>query len=325
MLILIVSYYEQKITLITLAHRRDQRPNEQPERASVKESDDLVVIYNRVPKTGSTSFVGIAYDLCGRNGFNVVHLNTSKNSHVMSLADQVRLTWNITQWTERHPLLLHGHIAFLDFGKLGLTTAQPVLINLIRRPLDRLISYYYFLRNGDNFRPNLVRKKQGDKRSFDDCVAENGRDCRVENLWLQIPFFCGQHSDCWKPGNKWALEEAKRNLVDHYLLVGVTEEMREFVQILEYSLPRMFRGATLLYEKGNKSHLRKTFHKLPPNSETIAKIQQSRVWQMENEFYQFVVDNFHFIRDKTLLKPADQLTYRDRGQQFFYEKIRPKS
>ena len=52
--------------------------------------DDLVVIYNRVPKTGSTSFAGIAYDLCTRNKFHVLHVNVTRNNHVLSVADQVR-------------------------------------------------------------------------------------------------------------------------------------------------------------------------------------------------------------------------------------------
>lgn len=57
-------------------------------------------------------------------------------------------------------------------------------------------------------------------------------------MWLQIPFFCGQAAECWEPGSKWALEQAKRNLVNEYFLVGVTEQMDDFIDLLERSLPR---------------------------------------------------------------------------------------
>lgn len=40
------------------------------------------------------------------------------------------------------------------------------------------------------------------------------------------------------PGSYWALEQAKFNLVNNYFLVGVTEEMENFVNLLELSLPR---------------------------------------------------------------------------------------
>ena len=128
-------------------------------------------MYNRVPKTGSTSFTGLAYDLCGRNKFNVLHLNTSKNSHVLSLSDQYRFAQNITRWTEKHPALFHGHIAYFDFAAFGVDKL-PVFINIVREPIDRLVSYYYFLRYGDDFRPYLSRRRQGDRKSIDECVAE---------------------------------------------------------------------------------------------------------------------------------------------------------
>lgn len=46
------------------------------------------------------------------------------------------------------------------------------------------------------------------------------------------------------PGNEWALEEAKRNLINQYLLVGVTEEITNFISVLEAVIPSFFNGAT---------------------------------------------------------------------------------
>lgn len=51
--------------------------------------EDMIVIYNRVPKTGSTSFAGIVYDLCKSNKFHVVHINMTKNAKTLALSDQV--------------------------------------------------------------------------------------------------------------------------------------------------------------------------------------------------------------------------------------------
>lgn len=53
-----------------------------------------------------------------------------------------------------------------------------------------------------------------------------------------------------EPGNKWALEMAKENVLRHYLLVGVTEELGDFVAVLEAVLPRFFRGAVKLFQEG---------------------------------------------------------------------------
>ncbi|MEQ2300958.1 Heparan sulfate 2-O-sulfotransferase 1 [Ameca splendens] len=88
-------------------------------------------------------------------------------------------------------------------------------------------------------------------QTFDECVSSGGSDCAPEKLWLQIPFFCGHHSECWNAGSRWALEQAKYNLVNEYLLVGVTEELEDFIMILEAALPRFFKGAADLYRTGS--------------------------------------------------------------------------
>lgn len=60
---------------------------------------------------------------------------------------------------------------------------------------------------------------------------------------------------CRAAGSRWALQQAKFNLVNEYLLVGVTEELEDFVMILEAALPRFFRGATELYRTGGNPEL----------------------------------------------------------------------
>ncbi|XP_057698158.1 heparan sulfate 2-O-sulfotransferase 1-like [Corythoichthys intestinalis] len=287
-----------------------------------EDDDDTVIIYNRVPKTASTSFTNIAYDLCAKNRFHVLHINTTKNNPVMSIQDQMRFVHNVTSWRARKPGFYHGHVAYLDFSKYGIT-GKPLYINVVRDPIERLVSYYYFLRFGDDYRPGLRRRKQGDKKTFDECVSSGGSDCAPEKLWLQIPFFCGHHSECWNVGSQWALEQAKYNLVNEYLLVGVTEELEDFIMILEATLPHFFKGATDLYKNGKKSHLRKTTEKKPPTRETVSKLQQSKIWKIENEFYEFALEQFQFVRAHAVREKDGELVVL--AQSFFYEKIYPKA
>lgn len=60
--------------------------------------DNLIVIYNRVPKTGSTSFINLAYDLCKKNHFYVLHINITANMHVLSLNNQVSEQWFVSMF-----------------------------------------------------------------------------------------------------------------------------------------------------------------------------------------------------------------------------------
>lgn len=74
---------------------------------------------------------------------------------------------------------------------------------------------------------------------------------------------------------------------------------------------------------GNRSHLRETTQKVMPSEATVRKIQSSKVWEMEQEFYDFAYQQFKFnLRRLNLKKGSSNPT--EKEQIFFYEKIRPK-
>ncbi|KAK3748617.1 hypothetical protein RRG08_048947 [Elysia crispata] len=160
-----------------------------------KRRDSTVILYNRVPKTGSTSFTGVTLDLCHMNGFSAIYVFVSHEERILSLESQMKFITNITSWDEKKPAIYHGHMPFIDFTRFGIKK-RPIYINMVREPLDRLISHYYFLRYGDDFSPDKIRRKHGDNETFDECVAREGLDCSPERLWLQVPYFCGHHPDC---------------------------------------------------------------------------------------------------------------------------------
>jgi len=72
----------------------------------------------------------------------------------------MHLAWNITYWEEMKPAFYHGHFCYYSFNQFGVES--PFYINILREPLDRLVSHYYFLRYGDDYRKGLKRMRQGD-------------------------------------------------------------------------------------------------------------------------------------------------------------------
>lgn len=75
------------------------------------------------------------------------------------------------------------------------------------------------------------------------------------------------------------------------------------------------------YLNSSKSHLRMTTSKIDPKPETVKEIKKTDVWKIENEFYEFALQQFHFI-----LKLQNKIKVQGKNitQKYFYEKIRPK-
>ena len=252
-----------------------------------------MILYNRIPKTASTSLMSVMYGLHVENSFNLAYVNVSSTSHRFTWLDQYKFARNISHWNVRKPALFHGHFPFLDFTRFQLP--QPIFINVVRDPLERFVSHYYFIRYGDTYLPNKIRKYQGDTKSFDDCVRDRGSGCDPKRLWIQIPYFCGSDPFCWDVGSKKALQKAKSNVVDRYFLVGVTEQIDRFVELMEKSIPRIFASATERFTKDGGVRIRKTKIKKPLEGSTLEYFRESKIWQMEQEFYNFVKRRFDYV------------------------------
>jgi len=265
----------------------------------LKEREDgLLIIYNRIPKTGSTSFMSVLYKLHHQNKFALTFVKVSTSNNRFTFIDQYKFARNITRWYSFKPALFHGHFPYMNFGQLGMK--PPIFINMIREPLERLVSHYYFVRYGDTYLPNKVLQHQGDSTTFDECVKQKSSQCSPKKMWLQIPNFCGSDVECWEPGNKQALRRAKANVINNYFLVGTTDNMEKFIELLEYTLPSIFKDSTKLYSAEGGVHIRKTKVKKPLLPETIQHFENDPVWKMENDFYVFVARRFKVIYDSTI-------------------------
>ena len=158
---------------------------------------------------------------------------------------------------------------------------------MVREPVDRLISIFYYLRLRKRFKgKNDVPPVSWFEKSFDECVLTNDPECRVESLSetleLQLTYFCGKWRECGNISSPASLQLAKYNVETQYSVVGVMERFNTSLKVMEILLPRWFLGVTQLNraEKRNKnSH--------PGVRDTVREMVKKRL-KNELEFYGFI-------------------------------------
>uniref|UniRef100_A0A671NFS1 Uronyl 2-sulfotransferase n=1 Tax=Sinocyclocheilus anshuiensis TaxID=1608454 RepID=A0A671NFS1_9TELE len=265
------------------------------------------VIYNRVGKCGSRTVVLLLRILAEKHQFNLVssdiHNKTRLTKH-----EQVDLMRNIS--TIPQPFLYTRHVHFLNFTRFRLE--QPVYINIIRDPINRFLSNYFFRRFGDwrGEQNHLVRTPQmkDDERYLDInvCIMENYPECSNPRLFYVVPYFCGQHPQCREP-DVWAVERAKQNVIENFLLVGILEELEDVLLLLERLLPHYFSDVLSIYKSPDfwkMGNLTGTVKKHMPTLEALQVLYQRMKY--EYDFYNFVRDKFHLTKKKIGLKSASQ-------------------
>ena len=257
--------------------------------------DHDILVYNRVPKCGSIYMTRLLYLLGAgdRNQYGVQSPYEEGEKPFLTQEQQSKVVNQIE--AEKKPLVYIRHQYFIDFEKFG--KKRPIYINMIRDPIKRFESFYYFIRfgNEEGDGADVAMSEEKLKMTIDECVKKRSREC-TEPKWQLVPYFCGHDPRC-RSRTQWAVDQAKNNVDQYFTFVGILEELEGSLEVMEYILPRYFIDARAV--KNDPSNIKNdtfTLHKKPPSDETKEFLRRETSIQLEYDLYHYVRAKYDQVR-----------------------------
>jgi len=182
-----------------------------------------VLLFNRVAKVGSQSLIRLMVELSQTRGYHVSVDQRTVEQYNSPPWEQLQLAETLTSFTM--PTVWVRHYNFLDFDSFGL--ASPKWVNLVRDPVERVISNFYYRRAGWNIVEQKLAFPEEPlpdpaflRRDFESCVLDGDPECtyiddstdtekETGDHRRQMMQYCGQHPVCAQFNNKEAMEMAK--------------------------------------------------------------------------------------------------------------------
>ncbi|XP_030570710.1 heparan sulfate 2-O-sulfotransferase pipe-like isoform X2 [Drosophila novamexicana] len=261
------------------------------------------LFFNRVPKAGSEKLMELLKLLANRNKFQArrdpkhlfetILMDTGFARNLLKA--EILNCSTANSYTK--------HVAFLNFAAFG--HPWPIYINLVRDPVERLVSWFYYARApwyladrvnafGSDYKIPTLEWLQKD---FNRCILEHDPECVYEQLDTgnlgdhrrQTLFFCGQQAELCMPFNSQkAMQQAKRNVENRYAVVGTWEDTNTTLSVLEAYIPRYFAGAKDVYYAMRRDMENVNRNAFRPTISEQARSVLIRNLTQEIEFYQFV-------------------------------------
>uniref|UniRef100_A0A8P0T1R0 Uronyl 2-sulfotransferase n=1 Tax=Canis lupus familiaris TaxID=9615 RepID=A0A8P0T1R0_CANLF len=249
------------------------------------------VVYNRVGKCGSRTVVLLLRILSEKHGFNLV-TSDIHNKTRLTKNEQVRFKIISFLWERgKNSQHVSRKGGTKPLSHLGCPTwdFNPSTLSKIKTRRGSICQV-------------LCTERNRQLSDINECILENYPECSNPRLFYIIPYFCGQHPRCREPG-EWALERAKLNVNENFLLVGILEELEDVLLLLERFLPHYFKGVLSIYkdpEHRKLGNMTVTVKKTVPSPEAVQILYQRM--RYEYEFYHYVKEQFHLLKRKFGLK-----------------------
>jgi len=270
---------------------------------NTKNAKKDILFFNRVPKVGSQTTMELLKSLSIKNKFHYHKDRTQKVETIKLSQSEEKWLSNLLDFFNP-PSVYVKHVCFVNFTQFNLD--MPIYVNMVRDPVERVISWYYYVRAPWYFverkrafpdlplpNPNWLRK------DYDTCVRRGDKECRYQDgderddFGQLTEFFCGQEDDCTGFNTEVAMRKAKENVEKHYAVVGVLEELNKTLTVLEHYVPRFFKGAKDVYynEVQVFSKINRNIYK-PPVAEATKDIVRKN-FTRELEFFDFCKQRLH--------------------------------
>lgn len=257
-------------------------------------SDPQIIVYNRIPKAGSTTLISLLTKLSTDNGYQLV-LPMPYYDHAAAREAIISALQTGTK------TIVCNHFNFPEL----IYSDKVAYVNVMRDPVDRCASYYYYTRYGDRHR-DLKKEtiEQYGNATLDECASRPSEElgsCLNCNPVTQALAFCGREDGpCADAAPDQILRQAWDNVRSHYF-VGVTEDLNGTAEVLEARFPTFFNGmAQLMAETKPQKVSSSREEYVLPNEETREAV--ARWAAVDVELYRRVQDRYERQRQSCTTK-----------------------
>ena len=159
---------------------------------------------------------------------NQLSFATENDRTVLTEREETRLLSSLEKMSR--PVVFDRHFYLPDWSRLGERDVN--MINMVREPVSRMTSLFYYLRSPARWASRKDRPPRAwFNKELNTCVLEGDRECQVGGGGqdLQASYFCGSHIQCANSTNPALLQTAKFNLENrsHISILSKLIELKE--------------------------------------------------------------------------------------------------
>ena len=159
-------------------------------------ANSVIVFYNRVPKTGSSTIKKLL-TLQSKNQKVNFEKSSEYDKRSNSISDEEKFVNNLDKIV--YPTIFEKHMYFIDVSKYH-SKMKVNWINIDRNPIDRFVSRFYYIRTSKYLDYMVERRgsqypnEEWTNKDLSSCILKSDPECDLSSKYMvdmQLTYFCG--------------------------------------------------------------------------------------------------------------------------------------